>query len=192
VALAASAVLVAALTACAPTPAADPGRSGSAPSASVDASTGAVDSPSPTPSASVETVAKLPTDCRAILSPAVLAQLKGVPLNDKAFGKTGVQADGSLVCVWGDPAADTTNLATTISRVSRGKALDAMNALLDQKYTCYTPSDGTRCEKTWQDAKYPVVDGRTVFWRAGVLIDTRYSNLAPSGYTDSIIAHVYG
>ena len=59
-------------------------------------------------------------------------------------------------------------------------------------FTCYTPDGGTRCEATWKDPHYPVTDGRTVFWRDGILIDTSYSNLAPKGYTAAIIAAVYG
>jgi hypothetical protein len=61
----------------------------------------------------------------------------------------------------------------------------------DQDFTCYTPDDGTRCEKTWDNPTYPVTDGRTLFWRAGVMIDTVYSNLAPTGYTDAVIASIY-
>ena len=148
-------------------------------------------SPSPTPTA--ETSAKLPTDCRAILSPAVLAELKGVPLNDPAMGPSGVQKDGTLICIWRDPGADTTGLTTKISRMSRGPALTLLNSLAkSQGFTCYTPDGGTRCEKTWPDPQYPVTDGRTLFWRADVLIDTQYSNLSPSGYTSSIVAHVFG
>lgn len=152
----------------------------------------------PTPSASGATpsptapAVALPTDCRAILSDAVLAQLKDLPLNDTAFDPTGVQADGSLICVWADPQADTTSLTTTISSMRRGPALDMLNALVaDDGFTCYSPDGGTRCEKTWQNEQYPVTDGRTLFWRDDVLIDTRYSNLAPSGYTDAIIASLW-
>ena len=67
-------------------------------------------SPTATPTAAI------PTDCKAILSASVLAQLEGVPLNDPAFGPSGVLPDGSLLCIWGDPAADTTALTTTILR----------------------------------------------------------------------------
>lgn len=148
---------------------------------------------SPSPTATDETSAPLPSDCRAILDDAVLAQLSAFPLNDPAFGPTGVQADGSLVCAWGDPAADTTGLTTTIERVSRGPALDMLNQLADADgFTCYTPDRGTRCERTWVNETYFVTDGRTLFWRADVMIDTRYSNLAPEGYTDAIIAAVFG
>ncbi|GAA2899342.1 hypothetical protein GCM10010455_23800 [Microbacterium esteraromaticum] len=130
----------------------------------------------------------LPGDCREILSDAVLTQLKDVPLNDPAFGDSGLLDDGSLVCNWGSPQADTTGLTTKISRMDRGPALDMLNALADDEaYACYTPDGGTRCEKSWQNEQYPVTDGRTVFWRDGLLIDTRYSNLAPKGYTTSIV-----
>ncbi|QTV80616.1 hypothetical protein KAE78_03010 [Microbacterium sp. NIBRBAC000506063] len=136
----------------------------------------------------------LPTDCRAILSEDVLAQLEGVPLNHEAFsGQTGVLDDGSLRCIWANPAADTTSLATVISRVVRGPALDLLNDLADDEgFLCYSPDEGTRCEKTWENEEYPVTDGRTLYWRGGILIDTQYSNLAPSGYTASIVESIFG
>lgn len=149
------------------------------------------ESPSPTPTPTSAKVA-LPTDCRAILSDDVLAQLDGIPLNDAAFGPSGVGADGTLTCIWGDPRADTTNLVTTISRENRGPALDMLNALVaNEGFTCFTPDGGTRCEKTFQNPQYPVTDGRTLFWRDDILIDTRYSNLAPTGYTASIVSHLF-
>ncbi|SJN42134.1 hypothetical protein FM104_11780 [Microbacterium esteraromaticum] len=174
-------------------PTTPPGPSSSA-SASPDGETtppsGGTASPTPTPTS---TPIALPTDCRAILSQAVLDQFADVPLNDPAFDLSGPREDGSLLCVWGDPAADTTNLTTEITRIDRGPALDMLNMLVaDEGFTCFAPDGGTRCEKTWQNTQYPVTDGRTLFWRDSVLIDTRYSNLAPDGYTSSIIEHVFG
>lgn len=177
------------LTACAPDP--SPADTGPTASGSASASPEGTASPTPTPSATAR--AEIPDDCREMLTAAVLAELDGVPLNDPAFEPSGPQADGSLVCVWGDPAADTTRLVTTISYLSRGPALDMLNALVaDEGFTCYTPDGGTRCEKTWQNEVYPVTDGRTLFWRDDVLIDSRYSNLAPSGYTAAIVTSVFG
>lgn len=145
----------------------------------------------PTPTANARP--DIPKDCRAILTDAVLDQLADTPLNDPAFGSSGVQPDGSLICIWGDPAADTTALGTTITYVSRGPALDMLNQLADEEgFTCFTPDGGTRCEKTWQNETYPVTDGRTLFWRDDVLIDTKFSNLAPSGYTSAIVASIFG
>ncbi|WP_295841940.1 hypothetical protein [uncultured Microbacterium sp.] len=153
-------------------------------------------SASPTPIPTITQTApavRIPADCRSMLSTDVLAQLGQTPLNDPALGPSGVQSDGSLICIWRDPAADTTGLVTRISRMDRGPALDMLNGLVDtQGFSCYTPDAGTRCEKTWINPTYPVNDGRTLYWRDGVLIDTQYSNLAPTGYTGSIIASVFG
>lgn len=183
-AAAASLLLATLLAACAP----DPATPTTPPPAAVSSST---PTSTPTPTATAEPVFALPTDCQAIVSADVLSQLQDVPLNDKAFAPTGVQPDGSLICVWGSPSADTTNLTTTISYVSRGPALDELNAFRDKGATCYTPDGGTRCERTWKNAHYPVTDGRTMFWRDGILIDTRYSNLAPEGYTSSLVANIF-
>lgn len=189
---AAALALIAALAACAPQTGGDVGDDpSSSPTASETEGPNATGSPSPSPTPSIAPIA-LPTDCRAILSADVLAQLDGIPLNDAAFGPSGVGSDGTLTCIWGDPGADTTGLTTTISKMNRGPALDMLNALADDEgFSCFTPDGGTRCEKTWPNAQYPVTDGRTLFWRQDVLIDTRYSNLAPRGYTSAIVASLF-
>lgn len=182
-------LLIALLTACG----SGTGGGESSPDAepSASATPGSSATPSPTPTLTTPAVA-LPTDCRAILSEDVLSQLGDTPLNDAAFGPSGVGDDGTLTCIWRDPGADTTGLVTTISRMNRGPALDMLNALVtNEGFTCFTPDGGTRCEKTWQNAQYPVTDGRTLFWRDDVMIDTEYSNLAPTGYTSSIIEHLF-
>jgi hypothetical protein len=187
---AAALVVLAALTAC--TPQSDAGGDPApSPTGSATSSAEPTDTPSPSASPTSAPVA-LPTDCRAILSEAVLAELGDTPLNDAAFGPAGVDADGSLTCNWADPRADTTRLTTTISKMNRGPALDMLNALATTEgFSCFTPDGGTRCEKTWPNEQYPVTDGRTLFWRDDVLIDTRYSNLAPAGYTSSIVEHIF-
>lgn len=192
-AAAAALVLMAALAACAPETGGDgaDGTSSPSPTASETETPDPTTSPSPSPTPTLAPIA-LPTDCRAILSADVLDQLEGIPLNDAAFGPSGVGTDGSLTCNWADPRADTTRLTTTISKMNRGPALDMLNALADDEgFSCFTPDGGTRCEKTWQNEQYPVTDGRTLFWRQDVLIDTRYSNLAPTGYTAAIVAHLF-
>ncbi|PQZ55086.1 MULTISPECIES: hypothetical protein [unclassified Microbacterium] len=187
---AAALIILAALTAC--TPQSDAGGDPApSPTGSATSSAEPTDTPSPSASPTSAPVA-LPTDCRAILSEAVLAELGDTPLNDAAFGPSGVAADGSLTCNWADPRADTTRLTTKISHMNRGPALDMLNALATTEgFSCFTPDGGTRCEKTWPNEQYPVTDGRTLFWRDDVLIDTRYSNLAPAGYTSSIVEHIF-
>lgn len=186
---AAALLLLVALTACTPQTGGASASPSPAGSETADPEQTGSKSPSPTP---ISAPVALPTDCRAILSDAVLAELGETPLNDAAFGPSGVGSDGTLTCIWADPGADTTGLTTTISRMNRGPALDMLNALAnDEGFSCFTPDGGTRCEKTWPNAQYPVTDGRTLFWREDVLIDTRYSNLAPSGYTSSIVEHLF-
>lgn len=186
---AAALLLLVALTACTPQTGGASASPSPAGSETADPEQTGAPSPSPTP---ISAPVALPTDCRAILSDAVLAELGETPLNDAAFGPSGVGSDGTLTCIWADPGADTTGLTTTISRMNRGPALDMLNALAnDEGFSCFTPDGGTRCEKTWPNAQYPVTDGRTLFWREDVLIDTRYSNLAPSGYTSSIVEHLF-
>ncbi|WEK62263.1 MAG: hypothetical protein P0Y60_05770 [Candidatus Microbacterium colombiense] len=191
---AAAIVLVALLSGCSPqsggtgAPSGSPSSDAGSPTSSTDPT----ETPASTPTPTIAPVA-LPTDCRAILSADVLAQLDGIPLNDAAFGPSGVGTDGTLTCIWADPGADTTGLTTTISKMNRGPALDMLNALADDEgFSCFTPDGGTRCEKTWPNTQYPVTDGRTLFWRQDVLIDTRYSNLAPTGYTSAIVASLFG
>ncbi|MFT4306412.1 MAG: hypothetical protein QM604_05940 [Microbacterium sp.] len=176
--------LVALLAACAPEPEAT-----TTASATSSTTTSATATPTPT-----STATAIPADCTAIVSQTILAELADVPLNDSSYGSSvGVQSDGSLVCLWRDPDDDATYLQTTVSQMSSGPALDMLNELVDDEgFTCYTPSGGTRCEKTWTDATSAVTDGRTLFYRDGIMIDTSYSNLAPSGYTDSIVASLFG
>ncbi|WP_345801510.1 hypothetical protein AAIB33_18955 [Microbacterium sp. AZCO] len=186
---AASLALLAVLCACAPE---SDGASAGTPSSTSDSTPAESGAATPTPTPSATPKAKIPTDCREMLTDDVLAQLEGVPLNDPAFGPSGPQPDGSLICIWADPAADTTGLNTSITYVARGPALDMLNDLAATVgFTCYTPDGGTRCEKTWPNGTYPVTDGRTLFWRDDILIDTKYSNLAPTGYTSAIVDHIW-
>ena len=125
-------------------------------------------------------------------APVQRSEAKLAPLNHPACGPSGVQDDGGLICVWGDPAADTTHLVTTVTAINRGPALILLNQLADSEgFLCYTPDQGTRCEKTWQNTQYPVTDGRTLYWRDDILTDTQYSNLAPRGYNTSIIESIF-
>ena len=131
--------------------------------------------------------ADLPQGCRDLLDDAVLAQLEDVPLNAEGMGG-GIRADSSRVCVWGEPGAATTRLVTVIGYSPEREAHDALYALGGDGYTCYEPEGGIRCEKTWDHPTLPgVTEGRTLFYRDGVIVDTQYSNLAPTGYTDAVI-----
>lgn len=189
---AAGAVLIVLLAGCAQTPQAP------APSAPAEAAPTATPTPTgtapgtpPVPSGPVLSMTVLPADCTTMLSDEVRAQLEGIPLNDPSFGESGVRADRSLRCVWGEPGATTTRLVTTVNYAPRNDVLDYFNARMEEGFVCYEPAEGLRCEKTWENPDYPVTDGRTLFYRDGVLIDTQYSNLAPSGYTTAVIRAIW-
>ncbi|WP_292831679.1 hypothetical protein [Microbacterium sp.] len=158
------------------------------------ASTSAVATPLPTSSPfpigpSVSTTA-LPDDCRAILSGTVVTELEHVPLNAPGMGG-GIRPDSSRVCVWGEPGALATRLVTVIGYSPEREALDALFALANDGFTCYEPSGGVRCEKTWTSDTLSIEQGRTLFYRDGVIVDTEFSNLAPVGYTTAIIRSLW-
>ncbi|MEH3088983.1 MAG: hypothetical protein PGN24_05025 [Microbacterium arborescens] len=140
---------------------------------------------------SVVSTTTLPRDCSGLLGASARTALAGVPLNDPAFGAAGALPDGSLRCVWADPGADTAKIVTTIAHTPENAAIDFLNGLTDEGFTCYRPDAGVRCEKTWTNERYPVTDGRTLYFRDGVLIDTEFSHLAPEGYTSGIIASLW-
>lgn len=173
----------------------------------VTASTGGVDaeaSTGPTPSAgptlapfpmgpSTSTTAlpaDLPQGCRDLLDDDVLAQLDGVPLNAPGMGG-GIRPDSTRVCVWGEPGAAATWLVTVIGYSPDREARDALFALGNEGYTCYEPDGGIRCEASWQSGDLGLPQGRTLFYRDGVIVDTQYSNLSPAGYTDAVVASLW-
>jgi hypothetical protein len=128
----------------------------------------------------------LPDDCRAILTGSVLTELDGVPLNAPGMGG-GIRPDSTRVCAWGEPGAAGTWLVTLIGFSPYRAATDALYELGRDGYTCYEPDGGVRCERTWEHETLPVTQGRTLYYRDGIIVDTQYSNLAPAGYTASII-----
>lgn len=190
-ALAASSLALLVLAACAGAPA-------PAPSTASVAVTSAA--PAPTPSAlpplstfpigpSVSTTA-LPKDCTSILSERVRTELDGVPLNAPGMGG-GIRPDSSRVCVWGEEGALATRLVTVIGYSPEREALDALYALGAEGFTCYEPAGGVRCEKTWTSDTLSIEQGRTLFYRDGVIVDTQFSNLSPEGYTAAIIRSLW-
>lgn len=134
---------------------------------------------------SVSTTA-LPDDCRAILTDRVLAELEGVPLNAPGMGG-GLRPDSSRVCAWGEAGALATRLVTVIGYSPERAARDALFALGEAGFTCYEPNGGIRCETTGTSETLSIEQGRTLFYRDGVIVDTQFSNLSPEGYTAAII-----
>jgi len=140
----------------------------------------------PFPTGPSESTTALPQDCRDVVPENILADLEGIPLNAPGMGG-GIRPDSTRVCVWADPGATVTRLITVIGYSPYRAASDALYELGRSGYTCYEPRGGVRCEMTWQHETLPVTEGRTLFYRDGVIIDTQYANLAPEGYTSALI-----
>ncbi|GAB2707111.1 hypothetical protein GCM10027071_22580 [Microbacterium marinum] len=173
------------VTACAP----EPGSTAS-PTASVSSTPTPTATPVPIadfPYAPSTSTTALPQDCESILSDDILASLQGIPLNAPGMGG-GIRPDSSRVCVWADPGASMTRLVTVVGYAPERASRDALYLLgVDEGYLCYEPDEGVRCEKTWEEGTLGLTQGRTVYWRDGVAVDTQYSNLAPQGYTTAIV-----
>lgn len=174
------------LTGCAGTPLATPTDTPAAQSPTPTAAATPLPTISPFPIGPSVSTTALPDDCRAILTASVLAELDGVPLNAPGMGG-GIRPDSSRVCVWGEPGALATRLVTVIGYSPAREALDALYALGTDGFTCYEPAGGVRCEKSWTTDGLGIEQGRTLFYRDGVIVDTQFSNLAPAGYTTAII-----
>lgn len=179
---------IALATACAP----DPGDSATPAPTSVETTTPALTGPelADFPFGPAESTTPLPEDCRAILTGSVLTELDGVPLNAPGMGG-GILPDSTRVCAWGEPGAAATWLVTRIGFSPYRAAADALYELGREGFTCYEPAGGIRCERTWEHESLPVTQGRTLYYRDGIVVDTQYSNLAPQGYTNAIIAAMW-
>lgn len=178
------------LTGCAGTPAPETSTSGTAEAVATSPAATSLPTISPFPIGPSESTTALPNDCEAILSGTVLTQLDGLPLNAPGMGG-GIRPDSSRVCVWGEPDALATRLVTVIGYSPEREARDALYALGNDGFTCYEPTGGVRCEKTWTSDTLGIEEGRTLFYRDGVIVDTQFTNLAPAGYTNAIIRSLW-
>lgn len=176
-------------SACAPEPAPTPAPT----DATAPAPTEAVAAPEilPFPTGESASTTPLPTDCTELLTDEVRDEIGSIPLNAPGMGG-GIREDSSRVCVWADPAATRTRLIVVVGYAPEREASDTLYLLgRDEGYFCYDADGGSRCEATWEDPEFPVEQGRTLFYRDGVVIDTQYAGLAPEGFTSSIIATVW-
>lgn len=145
----------------------------------------------PFPTGQSNSTTPLPADCAELLTPEMAAELDGIALNAPGMGG-GIREDSTRVCVWADPGATRTRLVLVIGYAPERAASDALFVLgRDEGYDCYTPDGGVRCEKTWESGTLGLPEGRTLFYRDGVIIDTQYANLAPAGFTASVIDTVW-
>lgn len=199
--LAASVLAVAlaavALTGCAPGGATEPSASTSA-TPSPEATT-ISPTPEPTeeaPSADISS----PGRCEDIYSPEMLASLLATnpPLNDIGVDlySTNVvegieiidSGAPSLRCTWGGPSEF--GLATSVTIVDAAQAQIISDAVLSQGFTCEPYADGKICRI--MDENDYATTGETHYFRGNGWISTNWVNFSPEGYSEDIVATLWG
>lgn len=158
-------------------------------------------SPSPTPVGNIT----LPGACEGIYSPGMIdaLQASGPPLNNPEITMYSTQVVEALEvlssgvptlrCTWGAPSES--GSATNVTIVDAGQAETVRNALVNAGFSCSEAHGGTLCsideEFLSQD---DVVVHRTEshFLRGNGWISTTMLNFAMDGYTDDIVATLWG
>ncbi|WP_345802068.1 hypothetical protein AAIB33_02885 [Microbacterium sp. AZCO] len=203
-ALAACALL---LAACAPEPegpTASPTRSATASTSPSPSSSGSA-TPTPSPSATSGDAIALPAACEQIYSPAMLASLtaQAPPLNDPGVTMLSTQnaellevlhsGIPTIRCSWGAPSEF--GLATNVSIVDAAQAATVSSALQGAGFGCVAQSGGTICrieQRTVDLDDNEVHFGETHFLRGNAWVSTAWINFTPAGYTEDIIATLWG
>jgi hypothetical protein len=200
-ALAALAAVALLATGCRPEPAASPTPSGSV----------TVDEPTPGPSVTpIETELpdaglEVPASCEQIYSAAMIGQLQadGLPLNDPGVTMLST-ADSTLLdlihsgaptlrCTWGHPSEY--GLATNVTAISAEQEAELGSVLASAGYGCEPLGDGTVCRieqrgVSLDDQEYK--NGETHYIGAGAVVTTAWLNIDPAGYTEDIVATLWG
>jgi hypothetical protein len=177
-------------------------------SESPSASPSSESSASATPSDEAVSGVELPTDCVDTMSEEMYAStFVDVPLNDPAFGPSGVvepepPAPGSeidavvagqytLLCIWQDPAADVTGLRLALGHVAIEDGETYLEELDDQGYDCEDRYDGQWCQHISNDTDFGVEEGHTAFLRDDVFIEVRQANFPTNGFLADVVETIW-
>jgi len=148
---------------------------------------------------------EVPGACEEIYSAAMLAQLQSAnpPLNDPGVTMLSTEnADlleiihggaPTLRCSWGQPSE--VGLATNVTAVDAEQEKAVLAALPAAGFGCEALGDGTVCRieqkgVTLDDEEY--TRGETHYVGGGGLVTTAWINFAPEGYTEDIVATLWG
>jgi hypothetical protein len=174
-------------------------------------STESVAAPTPGPSVTpIETNLpdagfKVPAACEEIYSADMLARLQAEnpPLNDP--GVTMLSTENAellevihsgaptLRCSWGQPSEF--GLATNVTAIDAAHLETIEAALPAAGFGCEPLGDGTICRVeqrgiTLDDEEY--TRGETHYLGAGAVVTTAWINFSPGGYTEDIVATLWG
>lgn len=148
---------------------------------------------------------EVPGECAEIYSPAMLSSLEAdnPPLNDPGVTMLSTQvaslsqiideSPATLRCSWGAPGEY--GLATNVTAVDSAQAELIGDELVAQGMACEPLAEGTICrfeEKgvTLDDAEYAT--GETHYLGGGAWVATSWINFSPVGYTEDIVASLWG
>ena len=162
-------------------------------------------SPSPIETETPQSGFEIPSACEQIYSPAMLAQLQSAnpPLNDP--GVTMLSTENAdllelihgraltLRCSWGQPS--NYGLATNVTALDADEGDAVLTALGNAGFGCEPLGDGTICRieqrgVTLDDEEY--TRGETHYVGDGGLVTTAWIDFAPEGYTEDIVATLWG
>lgn len=201
---AAALVLIAVVaTGCRPEPSGEP--------TDTPSSTPSITIKQPTPDPSISQTDKpqagfeVPAACEDIYSAQMLAQLQAAnpPLNDPGVTMLSTEnADlleiihsgaPTLRCSWGKPSEY--GLATNVTAIDAEQATSLVSVLGAAGFGCETMGDGTVCRieqrgVTLDDNEY--TRGETHYIADDALVTTAWINFAPDGYTEDVVATLWG
>ena len=146
-----------------------------------------------------------PTDCEQLYSPAMMASFGDLALNptwatdpgaDPLYGtddaelRAVIDANENLTCIWASPVGPSgTGLITQVIWVSAAENGDVQARLNALGMDCYPESGGVRCvTSTSSDGE---TSGESHFLRDDVWVATKWTNVAPVGYTADVIDHLW-
>ncbi|KQO98513.1 hypothetical protein [Leifsonia sp. Leaf264] len=159
-----------------------------------------------TPSPTTRAVA-IPGDCRNIYTKDWTPEMHGEVLNpawsleeqnantgrahDEQFA-TLLDATSEITCAWHGPyGGNDMMLRTDIARLTAEQFDGAVVHAQDLGWNCYEELGGTRCvTETAMTADGN--NGYSYFFRDGIWISTRWTNLQPDGYTHDIVKALFG
>lgn len=179
----------------------DPAPSGSPSSTTSTPTPDASVTPTETPQAAFE----IPGACEDIYSATMLASLQAAnpPLNDPGVTMLSTQnADllevihsgaPTLRCSWGKPSEY--GLATNVTAIDAQQSASLVTALGEAGFGCEPMGEGTVCRieqkgVTLDDNEY--TRGETHYIADDALVTTSWINFAPEGYTEDIVATLWG
>lgn len=176
------------------------------PSATTSATPSATpEAPSPSPEPTEQPAASIvPGACEDAYSAAMLARLNGAipPLNDPGITMVSTQnvdllemLDGAttLRCTWGSPSE--TGISTNITAVDTAQGADILATLESAGFACQVLAGGTICTMeergiTQDDLEYAF--GESHFVGDGGWVTTNWLNTDITGYTEDIVASLWG